>query len=154
MHQRLGERIHHYEIPIRPHTPLRVGLRVKVMAISRVAYHAPSVVFPRYETYDPHVAGTIQGVVEVTRDKVTFVVENECAINPVTRVKLTVKWIPGITAQIPDEASVVEGCSVAVGGLEEDVGVAAAAQTGFCGKRCTAGVAPASVPWLEIVSFE
>ncbi len=94
----VGRKIHHYDIPIAPESPLQVGLHVRVLALSRVAYHAPSVVSPRYDAYDPHVVGKIVAVAGCGGGSVTFELENECDLNPVKRVRLTVRMIPGSTA--------------------------------------------------------
>ena len=117
--------IHHYEIPVRPESPLEVGQKIRILALSRVAYHAPNVVFPRYEAYDPHVAGTVTRVVEWGDETVVFEVANECGINPVRSARLTVKWIPGVTALVsPDISWAARKCLAPPPALEKEVTVA------------------------------
>lgn len=95
--------MHHYVIPIKPMKPLQVGKEVRVMALSRVAFHTPNVVSPRYEVYDPHVRGKVAAVVGAGKGSITFELENECDINPITKVRLMVRWDPNITAVAPHD---------------------------------------------------
>ncbi len=124
---------HRYDIPITPPIPLQVGLRVRVLALSRVAYHAPSVVFPRYETYDPHVVGKIVSVAGRGEGAVTFELRNECDLNPVKRVRLTVRMLPGITASLsPDELHVNGADGPRGSPMESDVTITELS----CDRRC------------------
>lgn len=88
---------HSYDIPIRPKEPLQVGRRVRILALSRRAYTAPEIVFPRYDTYDPHVVGTIVAAVGRGDVSITYEIANECPINPVKQITVTLRYTPGIT---------------------------------------------------------
>ncbi len=142
----LGCKAHAYDVPIRPNEPLEVGRRVRVLALSRVAYHAPDVVCPRYETYDPHVVGDIVAGARIGESTATFELANECLLNPVKTVLLTVHWIPGVTGILPpaDEEPGRTGNSRAVP-LERDVVVAIPDRQALCGET---NCAPARWPEL------
>ncbi len=143
--------MHHYEIPIQPTSPLRGGMRVRVMALSRVGYHAPAVVYPRYEAYDPHVIGTLGAKVEKAEDAVTFIMVNECARNPVVRIKLTIKWIEGVTTLLPTEGRYIRLVTGRRGTvLEADVEVAIPNRRWACGPACDG---PRPDPWTGIIRF-
>ena len=132
--------IHHYEIPLKPESPLEVGQKIRLLALSRVAYHAPNVVFPRYETYDPHIAGTVTRVVEWGDETVVFEIANECSINPVRSARLTVKWVQGVTALVsPDIPWAARKCLAPPPAMEEGVTVATPDRR-ICGAGgCTEG---------------
>lgn len=95
--------MHYYAIPICPTEPLEIGRRVRILALSRTAFHKPNVVNPRYETYDPHVRGRVMEIVEAGEEAITFELDNQCDINPIKKVRLTIRWLQNITAVIPHE---------------------------------------------------
>ena len=127
--------MHYYAVPIRPVTPLRVGQTVRVLALSRTAFHAPNTVFPRYETYDPHVRGLVAAVVGVGEEAITFELDNQCDINPIKKVRLTIRWIQNITAvgpsDPPGEGNIPHEHRAPM--LEEDVTIAEADRRTGCG---------------------
>ncbi len=101
--------LHYYTVPIQPTTPLRVGLRVRLLALSRVAYHQPRTAFPWYEAYDPHVAGSVVAVTGGDGEMMMFELANECELNSVRRVRLIIRSIPEITTSVPYDIPYVGG---------------------------------------------
>lgn len=149
----LSGRMHRYEVPIKPTAPLQVGQRVRILALSRVAFHAPSVVYPRYETYDPHIVGVVVAVVEKGEHAVTFEVANQCEANPVRRVKLTIQWIPDVTARVrPEDEHVNWPQPVHRVPLEHGVAIAVPTPQWICG--APGCVVPTQATWSGIIWAE
>ncbi len=88
----IGRERHKYGLAVQPAEPVRVGRRVKILALSPIAYCSPGVPFMQYDTYDPHVVGTVADIVHAkdaaTDGTRTMVIRitNECRGNLVSEV--------------------------------------------------------------------
>ncbi len=74
---------HIYRLAIKPEDPIVVGRRVKILALSPIAFHKPATPTNLFETYDPHIVGE---VVDIWRkdERVWWArVENLCRRNRV-----------------------------------------------------------------------
>ncbi len=148
--------MHEYAVIVCPESPLEIGRRVRVLALSKVAYHEPGVVYPRYEAYDPHVVGRVTAVVGKGKSTATFELVNECEINPVKTVHLVVEWIPGVTGMMSaqDECRARTTDARAVH-MEKGVSVAVPKAGALCSEsRCSKGMWMDMDPWVKIVRFE
>ncbi|TFK93201.1 hypothetical protein K466DRAFT_581157 [Polyporus arcularius HHB13444] len=100
---------HEYEMPIKPSQPLRVGLRVQLMALSPMVYRTllPCFTHPIYDVYDPQIEGEVDGVrVNEEVQIVYFAIRNERAQNRVRYVVVAAPYIPGLTvAESPPRRS-------------------------------------------------
>lgn len=88
---------HDYKLAMRLTERVEVGRRVKVLAISPIAFTLPDVPLGEYDTYDPHVVGTIESIErmeesgagkERTPPTMIIKIRNECRSNAVEGVDL------------------------------------------------------------------
>lgn len=130
--------MHYYAVPICPTEPLEVGRKVRILALSRTAYHTPNVVNPRYETYDPHVRGRVTEIVEAGEEAITFGLDNQCDINPIKKIRLTIRWVQNITAIVPRETLRMKNITLGhMAPLEVNATIAEPARRLECGaERC------------------
>ena len=90
---------HVYRLQARPPRPLAVGMEVRILATSPVAYRVPGVLSQMQDTYDAHVVGRVTDI-SLPKDGWAAVgIENECRVNPVKRVEVEVPFAPGVTIQ-------------------------------------------------------
>ncbi|TFK79228.1 hypothetical protein K466DRAFT_606306 [Polyporus arcularius HHB13444] len=137
--------IHVYSAAIPPERPLSTGTRIRILATSPAWYAAPDASQDMYDTYDAHIVGRITGVVGWKGRKVVFEVENECAINPVSTIRLRMPYAPEATVMLgPGE--VPEGQREA---FETDLYTSAVVRARPDDPRCQAGTC--SLPWGSLV---
>ncbi|KAI0719516.1 hypothetical protein C8T65DRAFT_693184 [Cerioporus squamosus] len=91
--------IHEYRLAIKPTEEIWPGRRIRLLALTQIAYYLPKVPIGQYDTYDPHVVGLVSDVTtrweivpgSLTRKRRTTVrVENECRGNAVVVVDLEI----------------------------------------------------------------
>ncbi|KAI0716320.1 hypothetical protein C8Q76DRAFT_794648 [Earliella scabrosa] len=96
--------IFHYDIPVLPSRPLEIGLRVRLLALSNVRFHAPTSyggrTIRRYDTYDQGIQGPIVKVVDHAIRWVTFAVYNEVPESPITYAYITAPYLQDLTVRI------------------------------------------------------
>ncbi|RDX45132.1 hypothetical protein OH76DRAFT_1420994 [Lentinus brumalis] len=94
------ESTHVYSASILPERPLKIGMRVRILATSPAWYSGLREDQDAYEVYDAHVVGAITGVVGWKGRKVVLEIANECAVNRVKSVRLRIPFAPEATVQL------------------------------------------------------
>lgn len=80
-----------------PSRPLKLGMAVRIIALSPAKYHSPYTDGHKHDTYDPHVGGRLTKVLGWRDELIVLEVTNECTVNPVKLARLEVPYIPGRT---------------------------------------------------------
>ncbi|KAI0687084.1 hypothetical protein C8Q76DRAFT_305682 [Earliella scabrosa] len=96
--------VHRYDVPVRPSTPIRVGMHVQIAALSPAIYRTLYTELgspPVYDVYDPQIVGRIIGA-KLDGDLVSFAIENERqeASGGVAIAVITVPHLPGETVTL------------------------------------------------------
>ncbi|KAI1786139.1 hypothetical protein LXA43DRAFT_868365, partial [Ganoderma leucocontextum] len=108
--------IDRYHVVIPPCTPLAVGQRVKIQALSPQAYHTPDIrplAHPTiYDTYDPQIQGRLLRVRAMEASTAEFVLDNETPGAAVVLAYVAIHHIPGYTTKLE---SVENVCKWATG---------------------------------------
>lgn len=92
-------KIHVYSVTIPPSTPLAVGRRVRVFAISPAHWCSPGAEADLYGAYDAHIVGHVRKVLGWKKHHpvVALEIENECRVSAVRKARLEIPYLPGIT---------------------------------------------------------
>ncbi len=140
------ERRHHiYSTSIPPEKPLKVGMRVRILATSPAWYANPEEDPESYDTYDAHVVGVVTGVAGWKERKIVLQIRNECALNTVESVRLRVPFVPEVTVQL-EEGTVPVGQREA---QESDLNTQAVVRARVGDARC--GGSTCWLPWRRLV---
>ncbi len=91
---------HIYSSAIPPERPLRLGMRVRILAMTPAWYSTPEDGPEKYDTYDAHIVGVVVGIAGWKDRKVVLEIKNECSVNDVESVKLRVPFVPEVTVQL------------------------------------------------------
>ncbi|RPD64585.1 hypothetical protein L226DRAFT_41508 [Lentinus tigrinus ALCF2SS1-7] len=90
---------HVYSVTIPPSTPLAVGKRVRVFAISPAHWCSPGAEADLFGAYDAHIIGRIRRVLGWKKHLpvIALEVENECRVSAVRKARLEIPYVPGLT---------------------------------------------------------
>ncbi|KAI0744456.1 hypothetical protein C8Q76DRAFT_687870 [Earliella scabrosa] len=91
---------HVYDVRVPPAKPLKLGERVKILALSPSRYHAPEEEEDAYDAYDVHLVGKVHRVVGAEGRRIFLEVENECRASRTKKVWLSVPFAPGFTVDV------------------------------------------------------
>ncbi|TFK81356.1 hypothetical protein K466DRAFT_604565 [Polyporus arcularius HHB13444] len=136
---------HIYSSSIPPERPLRIGMRIRILATTPASYSTAEEEGERYDTYDAHVVGVITGVVGWKGRKVVLEVRNECALNPVETVRIRLPFAPEVTVQL-EAATIPMGRYEA---QEADLNTHAVVRARIGDTRC--GGSACWTPWRSLV---
>ncbi|RDX45779.1 hypothetical protein OH76DRAFT_1420629 [Lentinus brumalis] len=139
------EESHTYSSAFLPEKPLKIGMRVRILATTPAWYFTAEEDRETYDTYDAHVVGRITGVAGWKGRKVVLEIRNECALNPVTTVKIRLPFVPEVTVQLEDGA-VPPGRKEA---QEVDLNTHAVIRARLGDSRC--GGPTCRLPWRSLV---
>ena len=105
---------HRYIIPICPRSPVRVGVRVQIIALSPSVYRTTNPIASRgvYDVYDPHIEGEVVGVKLDGCNLVSFAIRNERHVSKVAVAVVVLPYIAGVSAIV---AEVDTTCSLLFG---------------------------------------
>ena len=95
--------VYHYDVPICPSEPLRVGTFVKLLLLSNAVYRPPFFTDGTtkfYDAYDVHIHGSVINVHEATEHALTLTVRNSLPWSPVRYAHITLPYIPKLTVAI------------------------------------------------------
>ena len=101
--------IDRYHIVVTPSSPLSVGKKIKIHALSPVAYRIPENTTPQhgvYDTYDPQVCGRLVRIRAMNIDTVEFVLDNEAPNEKVVLAYVAVQNIPNCTTKLAETENV------------------------------------------------
>ncbi|TFK88637.1 hypothetical protein K466DRAFT_564648 [Polyporus arcularius HHB13444] len=109
-----GEGGHHqYVLTIRPTEEIRVGRRVKILALTPIAYSQPNSPLSQYDTYDPHIVGRITSITRMEAEvegegkstaKTIIKISNECQNNMVEGVVMLALNETPVDGKAPEES--------------------------------------------------
>ncbi len=136
---------HVYSTSIPPEQPLRLGMRVRILATSPAWYSAPEEDPDSYDTYDAHVVGAITGVVGWKGRKIVLEVRNECKISSVATARIRIPFVPEVTMQLEANAVPTGQREAQETDLNTDAVVRARAGDARCGGRTC------WTPWRRLV---
>ncbi|RDX43432.1 hypothetical protein OH76DRAFT_1421971 [Lentinus brumalis] len=143
---RAQERTRHiYSTSIPPERPLRLGMRVRILATTPAWYSAPEEDPETYDTYDAHIVGEVIRVTGWKGRKIILEIRNECSINTVETVKLRVPFVPEVTVQV-EMGTVPHGQREA---QEADLNTHAVVRARLGDDRC--GGPTCWMPWRRLV---
>ncbi|KAH9929544.1 uncharacterized protein BXZ73DRAFT_102074 [Epithele typhae] len=95
--------IYHYDVPICPAEPLRIGSFVKLLLLSNAVYRPPffsTASGNAYDTYDVHIHGPVINVHEATDHALTLTIRNTLTWSPVQYARISLPHIPNLTVAI------------------------------------------------------
>ncbi len=141
----LASKKHSYSTTIPPEKPLRLGMRIRILATSPAWYVAPEEDPELYDTYDAHIVGTIVRVAGWKGRKVVLEVRNECILNAVETIKLRIPFVPEVTVQL-DADSIPFGQREA---QETDLNTSVVVRARSGDARC--GGSTCWMPWRSLV---
>ncbi len=87
---------HSYELRIKPDGPVAVGDTIRILAVSPLAYHAPPKPLHEYDTYNPHIVGTIVDLRRTERGMGRMIILNQCRGSMVGEVEVSFPFLPEI----------------------------------------------------------
>lgn len=101
----LSKVVFYYEVPVCPCTPLRPGLRVKVLLLVNARFHEHVTEpmnndIPIYDTYEQWMEGPLELAGVLAAGTVTFIVRNENGQSPVHYAHISIPMIHGYTTDI------------------------------------------------------
>ncbi len=79
---------HEYVLAIRPSESITIGRRVRILAITPIAYRLPQSPNGQYDTYDPHLVGWVAEMWRVDDERGRARLVNVCCGNAITEVVL------------------------------------------------------------------
>ncbi|RDX39613.1 hypothetical protein OH76DRAFT_1424182 [Lentinus brumalis] len=79
---------HSYSLAVWPYEPIVIGRRVKILAASPVALHAPDTPLNELDTHDPHIVGRVREIWRMVDGVASARIENECTGSLVGEVVL------------------------------------------------------------------
>ncbi len=109
---------HLYKLAVQPDEPIAVGRRVRILAVSPIAYCVPGTPLGQYDTYDPHIVGTVEEMWRAENGAVRAKVKNACKANTVREVEVelphkTTKcredWGTGLRDREADNGDFIDG---------------------------------------------
>ncbi|KAI0686480.1 hypothetical protein C8T65DRAFT_701071 [Cerioporus squamosus] len=83
-----GELKHVYDLTVMPDEPITIGRRVRILAVTPIAYALPQVPPDQLDTYDPHIVGRVAEITRLEDGHSCARVMNQCKGNAVTEVEL------------------------------------------------------------------
>ncbi len=98
--------VFYYEVPVCPCTPLRPGLRVKVLLLVNARFHGCGTTgstddgTPIYDTYDQWVGGRLEMAGVLVGGTAAFIVRNEHDESPIHYAHISIPIIHGYTTDI------------------------------------------------------
>ncbi len=106
----LQEGTHRYRLAIQPSERIELGRRVRILALTPIAYHMEDAPGSQYDTYEPHIVGVVSGMTlecrvstEGSGDSASSVVvmkiDNECRGSMVSGVDLEFSLDHGAAAR-------------------------------------------------------
>ena len=102
--------IDRYHIVVAPSSPLSVGKKIRIHALSPVAYRIPeNICLSRhgiYDTYDPQVHGRLVRIRAMDTNTVEFVLDNEAPNERVVLAYVAVQNIPNYTTKLAETENV------------------------------------------------
>ncbi|KAI0687593.1 hypothetical protein C8Q76DRAFT_698726 [Earliella scabrosa] len=91
----------HYDSPICPSRPLRLGLMVRVLMLSNAAHRPPkpdsAVMGWKYDVYDQGIEGHVDRFLHVCDEMVVLLVKNHNKKSPIAYAQVTLPHVPNIT---------------------------------------------------------
>ncbi len=79
---------HAYSLVVWPYEPIIIGRRVRILAASPTAHHAPEVPPNELDTHDPHIVGRVLEVWRMEDGVAAARIANECTGNSVDEIML------------------------------------------------------------------
>ncbi len=143
-----GDRAHVYSASILPEQPLKIGMRVRLLATTPAWYYTPEEdadVYDVYDVYDAHIVGPIIGVVGWKGRKVVLEIQNECGLNPVKKARIRIPFVPEATVQLEEDVLPIGRREA----FEEDLNTTAVVRIPTEIARC--GADTCSMPWRRLV---
>ncbi len=90
---------HTYKTQLKPTMPLKVGAKVRLLALPMTAAPAPLASIDQYAPYEPHVRGIVARVISTGDGWARATIVNTCRGNEVGIVELDVPYVPGVTVE-------------------------------------------------------
>ena len=95
--------VYHYDVPICPSQPLRIGSHVKLLLLSNALYRPPFCV-PEgglcYDAYEVNIRGPVINVHEATDHVLTLTIRNTVSWSPVQYARISLPYIPKLTVSL------------------------------------------------------